>query len=58
MSLLHGSIVVSTGLEQLHKTIDFYDHTKYGADVIDQMTHKRRLKDASRRWPVQVRQRS
>ena len=35
-------------------TILFYNKTKAGVDVIDQMTRKYSVKAASRRWPIHV----
>ena len=36
------------------ETILFYNKTKAGVDVIDQMTRKYSVKPASRRWPIHV----
>ena len=34
--------------------MEFYNATKYGVDVLDQMARKYSMKAGSRRWPVQV----
>jgi len=38
----------------LPETIDFYNLTKYGVNVINQMARKYSVKASSRRWPVQA----
>ena len=46
---------VDTGDDQKFKpeTVKFYNSTKCGADVVDQMTRKYTVNAASRRWFVQ-----
>ena len=36
------------------KTIKFYNNTKCGVDVADQMARKYTVKSGSRRWPLQI----
>src|SRR5882757_5751585 len=36
------------------ETVQFYNSTKFGVDVLDQMARKYSVKSSSRRWPVQV----
>lgn len=40
--------------KKLSATVSFYNKTKCGVDVTDQMARKCSLKSASRRWPVHV----
>ena len=36
------------------ESIEFYNKTKFGVDVMDQMARKYSTKSSSRRWPLQV----
>ena len=36
------------------ETILYYNSTKYGIDVIDQMARKYSVKSATRRWPIAI----
>ena len=51
---MHPDISVGSDEKQKPETIDFYNSTKYGVDVVDQMTRKYTVKAGSRRWPMQV----
>lgn len=54
MSSLHQSVGVALDPKKIPETIEFYNSTKYGVDVVDQMARKYSVKASSRRWPVQV----
>lgn len=40
--------------KKLPETVSFYNSTKYGVDIIDQMARQYTIRAGSRRWPVQV----
>ena len=56
LSTLHPDVAVSleNSLKKKPETVLFYNKTKAGADVVDQMTRKYSVKAASRRWLVHV----
>lgn len=54
LSSLHQSVGVALDQKKIPETIEFYNSTKYGVDVVDQMARKYSVKASSRRWPVQV----
>ena len=54
LSSMHSSVDVETTGKKLPETVAFYNATKYGVDVLDQMARKYSVRAASRRWPVQV----
>jgi hypothetical protein len=54
MSSMHTSVEIDSGEKKIPETVKFYNNTKYGVDVIDQMARKYSVKSGSRRWPVQV----
>ena len=54
LSSLHSSVSIGNSEKKVPETIDFYNVTKYGVDVLDQMARKYSVKAGSRRWPVQV----
>jgi hypothetical protein len=54
MSTLHSSIFIGNDAKKLPETVDFYNNTKYGVDVVDQMARKYSVKAGGRRWPVHV----
>ena len=39
---------------KLPKTVQFYNKTKCGVDILDQMAHRYSTRAAARRWPVHV----
>ena len=53
LSTLHRSIEYA-GDKRKPSTISDYNNTKYGVDVVDQMTRMYTCKVALRRWPVQI----
>ncbi|KAJ8893459.1 hypothetical protein PR048_006057 [Dryococelus australis] len=54
LSTLHPNISIGNDHEHLPEIVSFYNATKYGVDVLDQMARKYYAKAPSRRWPVQV----
>ena len=56
MSTLHPDVKIPSdnNPKKKPKTVLFYNKTKAGVDVIDQMTRKYSVKAASRRWPIHV----
>lgn len=54
LSSLHPTLEISSNEKQKPEVVNFYNATKYGVDVLDQMARKYSVKSSSRRWPVQV----
>ena len=54
LSTMHQSVGIANNEKKTPETIQFYNETKFGVDVFDQMTRKYSVKASSRRWPVQV----
>jgi hypothetical protein len=54
LSSKHQTCKVDKTYKKLPETILYYNKTKFGVDVTDQMAHKYTVKSASRRWPLQV----
>jgi len=54
LSSLHQSVGIQNSPKKLPETVEFYNATKFGVDIIDQMARTYAVKAASRRWPVQV----
>lgn len=54
LSSLHQSVGIASDPKKIPETVAFYNSTKYGVDVVDQMARKYSVKASSRRWPVQV----
>ncbi|GBM28779.1 hypothetical protein AVEN_177992-1 [Araneus ventricosus] len=55
LSTLHPNVNVdSQTKKKLPETVEFYNKTKCGVDIVDQMTCKYSVRAASRRWPVHV----
>ena len=54
MSSLHPTVTIGNDEKKLPETVHFYNNTKYGVDVVDQMARKYSVKASSRRWPVHV----
>lgn len=54
MSSLHKTVQLTDSENKKPETIIYYNQTKYGVDVADQMAKKYSTKFSSRRWPVQV----
>jgi len=54
LSTLHNDIDIQVNGKKKPETILFYNKTKCGVDVLDQMLRKYSVKACSRRWPVVV----
>ncbi|XP_058873952.1 piggyBac transposable element-derived protein 4-like [Acipenser ruthenus] len=54
LSSRHTSVAIGTVDKKKPETVDFYNDTKHGVDVIDQMVRQYSVKAGSRRWPVAV----
>lgn len=50
LSTMHPSIAIGSTEKKLPETVSFYNNTKYGVDVIDQMARQYTTKAGSRRW--------
>ncbi|GFW89312.1 ATP-dependent DNA helicase [Trichonephila clavipes] len=55
LSSLHPTVDISNNHpKKLPKSISFYNSTKFGFDISDEMARKYSVKAGSRRWPVHV----
>lgn len=54
LSSVHTDLLISTGPKKTPETVEYYNQTKYGVDVVDQMARLYSTKVSSRRWPLQV----
>ncbi|GFX87906.1 DDE_Tnp_1_7 domain-containing protein [Trichonephila clavipes] len=55
LSSLHPTVDIGNNYsKKLPETISFYNSTKFGVDIADQMARKYSVKAGSRRWPVNV----
>ncbi|GFX57127.1 DDE_Tnp_1_7 domain-containing protein [Trichonephila clavipes] len=55
LSSLHPTVDIDNNLpKMLPGTISFYNSTKFGVDIADQMVRKYSVKAGPRRWPVHV----
>ena len=54
LSSLHMSVGVDSSEKNKPETIEFYNKTKCGVDVADQMARQYSVKASTRRWPVAV----
>ena len=52
LSTLHPSVHVESSGKKIPETIDFYNKTKFGVVIIDQMARQYSVKAPARRWPV------
>ena len=50
----HTGVRIEDNYKRIPETITFYNKTKYGVDVVDQMARKYSMKAGSFRWPIQV----
>jgi Transposase IS4 len=53
-STLHPKVTIDNIEKKKPETVQFYNSTNFGVDVLDQMARKYSVKSSSRRWPVQV----
>ncbi|XP_050453253.1 piggyBac transposable element-derived protein 4-like [Cataglyphis hispanica] len=54
LSTKHKHVKIDKTAKKLPETVSFYNRTKFGVDVTDQMARKYTVKSGSRRWPFQV----
>ena len=54
LSSRHKNVTIAQNEKRLPETITFYNSTKYGVDILDQMARKYSVKAGSRRWPLHV----
>ena len=54
LSKVHKSVSFAVGRKKLPDSIQYYNSTKYGVDILDQKARMYTTKVASRRWPLQV----
>ncbi|QQP50497.1 Uncharacterized protein FKW44_011512, partial [Caligus rogercresseyi] len=54
MSSLHPTVSISEKKKKKPETIEYYNHTKFGVDSLDQMCRLYSTKSGTRRWPVAV----
>lgn len=54
LSSKHTSISIEKNGKRIPETIRFYNSTKYGVDMTDQMARKYSVKSKSQRWPAQI----
>lgn len=54
LSSMHSSIEIEKNNTRIPETIRFYNSTKFGVDVTDQMARKYSVKSKCQRWPLQV----
>lgn len=52
LSTLHLSVDIGNNEKKTPETVAYYNATKCGVDIIDQMARKYSVKAPSRRWPV------
>ena len=53
LSTMHSTVDIGDDRKSKPETVTFYNSTKFGVDVVDQMARKYTVNAASRRWPVQ-----
>jgi hypothetical protein len=54
LSTLHSTIDIGTNPKKLPETVQFYNKTKCGVDILDQMAHRYSTRAAAHQWPVHV----
>ena len=54
LSTKHTGIQIEDNYKRVPETIAFYNETKFGVDVVDQLVRKYSVKVGSFRWPFQV----
>lgn len=52
MSTMHPDVQLNKGDKKKPEMVEFYNETKPGVDVVDQMARKYSTKASSRRWPM------
>ena len=54
LSTRHTGVQIEDNHKRLPETISYYNKTKFGVDVVDQMTRKYSVKAGNFRWPLQI----
>jgi hypothetical protein len=54
LSTLHSNVEINNDSKRLPETVKYYNSTKCGVDVLDQMSRLYTTRSASRRWPVYI----
>nr|XP_033948184.1 uncharacterized protein LOC117453483 [Pseudochaenichthys georgianus] len=54
LSTQHQHVAISTERKKKPETVEYYNHSKVGVDVLDQMARQYSVKGGTRRWPVAV----
>ncbi|KAF3853838.1 hypothetical protein F7725_014526 [Dissostichus mawsoni] len=54
LSTQHQHVAISTERKKKPEAVDYYNHSKVGVDVLDQMARQYSVKGGTRRWPVAV----
>jgi hypothetical protein len=54
LSTLHRQVEINNSPKKVPETVEYYNSTKCGVDVLDQMSRKYTTRSASRRWPVYI----
>jgi hypothetical protein len=49
---MHSNIAIENNSKKTPETVNFYNKTKCGVDIVDQMARQYSVKASSRRWPV------
>ncbi|ROL48215.1 hypothetical protein DPX16_1652 [Anabarilius grahami] len=54
LSTQHQHVAISTDNKRKPETVTYYNRTKVGVDVLDQMARQYSVKGGTRRWPIAV----
>ncbi|XP_068215907.1 piggyBac transposable element-derived protein 4-like [Palaemon carinicauda] len=54
LSSLHRTVSIGDGQKKKPETVVYYNATKFGVDVLDQMAQNHSKRCPSRRWPIHV----
>ena len=54
LSTKHKYVKINNDRKRIPETVAYYNKTKFGVDVTDQMARKYSVKSKSYRWPIQV----
>lgn len=54
LSTKHKTVKIKNNRKKTPETISYYNKTKFGVDIVDQMARKYSVKSKCNRWPVQV----
>lgn len=51
---LYPSVQIDMGEKKIPEPVEFYNSTKFGVDILDQMARKYSVRAGTRRWPMHV----